>query len=86
MFAIKSADQLGSHLRALRVAQGLTQTDVGLRLGVAAPRISDIENDPSAVGFGHILHLIHALGAQLVITADAQQPKKSPSDARAGEW
>jgi HTH-type transcriptional regulator / antitoxin HipB len=66
-FALLTTSHLGDYLRALRRGRGFTQAQLGARLGVTGARISDIERDPSMVGFAQILTLLHTLGARAFI-------------------
>jgi HTH-type transcriptional regulator/antitoxin HipB len=74
---IQTADQLSAHLKSLRKALGLTQAQLGERIGVKQVRIADIERDPGAISVGQLLEIIHALDARLLI-AKAQGYAQSP--------
>lgn len=76
---LSSAPQLSAHLKSLRKARGLTQAQLGALLGVSQNRIADIEKDPGAVSFEQLLHILHALGAQLAVRT-ATPAADSPAD------
>src|SRR5687767_7180182 len=66
-YLVATVVQLSAHLRALRAARGLTQTDVGRLLGVKQSRIADIERDPGSISVTQMHKLLSALGAHLVL-------------------
>jgi transcriptional regulator with XRE-family HTH domain len=74
MYPLLSAPAAGAVLRALRTSRGLTQTELGRRLGVTKARISAIERDPSGVALGQILAVVAALGGRVLID-DAHGPR-----------
>lgn len=57
--------QLSSHLRALRKSQGLTQTQLGAKLGLSQTRIARIESEPLSVSVEQLLHVLSILGVRL---------------------
>ena len=59
---IRLSDQLKQHLRALRRSHGLTQAQLGERVGVKQARIAEIEADPGAVGLDQLTRILAALG------------------------
>ena len=71
-YAIKFADQLKQHLRALRRAKGLTQAELASRMGVGQSRIADIEANPAAVSADQLLKLLSLLDVQLVLRDQAR--------------
>ena len=66
-YAIRLADQLRAHLRALRKQRGLTQAQLGQRLGLGQARIAEIEAKPGLVSVDQLVQLLSALGATLVL-------------------
>jgi HTH-type transcriptional regulator/antitoxin HipB len=70
-FTVLTSAQLSVHLKSLRKARGLTQTALGLRVGVKQVRIADIEKNPGAVSLDQLLQVLHALDARLLL-ADTQ--------------
>lgn len=68
-------------LLELRKKSGLTQEQVAARLGVARPRIAEIERHPFSVSFGRLLRYMNAIGADVQIIAPG---KASAISRRAG--
>lgn len=89
MFIVTNLSQLTAYLRALRRARGLTQADLGARLGVSKARISHIERNPDALTSALLLKVLQVLGARLMIDTDAPEPSKTARGRRAasaGQW
>jgi HTH-type transcriptional regulator/antitoxin HipB len=74
------AAQLSAHLKSLRKAQGLTQTQLGARIGVKQTRIADIERNPGAIAVEQLLQLLHALGARLELVPPSAPTARAPAD------
>ena len=89
MFIVTTPAQLTAYLRSHRRARGLTQSDLGARLGVSAARISTIERNPGVLSTALLLKLLQVLGARLALeTETTGSPKRArrrgaPST---GEW
>jgi HTH-type transcriptional regulator/antitoxin HipB len=66
-YPVDSPQQLRVILRAMRKARGLTQEQLGLRLGVSQKRIARIESAPEVTRFDQISQIVTALGYRLVI-------------------
>lgn len=66
-YPIRLADQLKAHLRSLRKQRGLTQAELGKRLGIGQVRIAEIESKPGLVSVDQLVKLLSALGAGLVV-------------------
>ena len=71
-YAIRLADQLRAHLRSLRKQRGLTQAQLGQRLGIGQARIAEIEARPGLISVDQLMQLLSALGATLVLREDAE--------------
>ncbi len=84
-FTIVSVDQLTAHLRALRKARGLTQSELGDLLGVSQNRIADIERDPGLVSIRQMHRLLGALGGKLVLQDSGTSWKSASSDSSASD-
>ena len=87
-YPIPLLDQLGQHLRSLRKARGLSQTQLATLLGVTQARVATIERDPSVVSVGQLFEIIRLLGAQWVLR-DLQHPSagaNAVSSQPKGEW
>lgn len=83
---IRLADQLRAHLRALRLRQGLTQAQLGQRLGLGQVRIADIEAKPGAISVDQLLSILSALGANLVLQEPAVEKPAARPKAKKGSW
>jgi HTH-type transcriptional regulator/antitoxin HipB len=64
---LRLASQLRAHLRALRKQRGLTQAQLGQRLGIGQVRVAEIEAQPGLVSTDQLIKLLSALGATLVL-------------------
>ena len=62
---IRTSQQLGAYVKALRKARGLTQTDVARMLGVTKMRVATIEKDIGRVSTGSVMELVHLLGGSI---------------------
>ena len=67
MYPVNTPQQLRTMLRSLRQARGLTQAQLGERLGVSQKRIARIEATPEVTSFDQIARIITALGYRLVV-------------------
>jgi HTH-type transcriptional regulator / antitoxin HipB len=93
-YPIRLADQLREHLRALRKKRGLTQTQLGRKLGLGQARIAEIESQPGLVSVDQLLRLMAELGATLVVReaeVDAATKTKAntttvPPARKKGSW
>jgi len=74
-YSVKFSTQLKEQLRSLRKARGLSQSDLGVLVGVNQRRIADIESNPGAVGFDQIMKILSALGAEVLIRDLAMPPE-----------
>jgi HTH-type transcriptional regulator/antitoxin HipB len=75
---VRAGGQLGPALKALRQAQGWSQTELGRRVGLSQERISTIERQPERVTVGQLLTVLMALEAQLRV-----EPR---THAASGPW
>ncbi|WP_293393856.1 helix-turn-helix domain-containing protein [Nevskia sp.] len=66
-YPIRFTDQIRHQLRALRKARGLTQAELGDRLGVGQARIAEIERSPGTVSFDQMLQLLSLLDVSVVL-------------------
>lgn len=75
-YPIDTSQQLRTLLRSLRLARGLTQTQLGERLGVSQKRIARIEAAPEVTSFDQIARIVTALGYRLQITEPAARAEE----------
>lgn len=73
-FSVRFPDQLRQHLRALRKRHGLTQAQLGARIGVSQARIAEIEANPGLVNFEQLMKLLSVLGVTLTLQEEAVAP------------
>ncbi len=78
-YAIQIPSQLSSHLRALRKTQGLSQAELGVRLGLSQTRIARIEGDPLSISVAQLLQVLSALGVQMALDSLPSLPTNSTS-------
>ena len=72
-YALLTPSQLAQHLRAIRRAQGLSQTQLGLRLGLSQSRVARMEKSPTHISVDALLQMLEALGVQVVLSVPSQQ-------------
>jgi HTH-type transcriptional regulator/antitoxin HipB len=66
-YAVSTPSQLRTVLRALRDSCGLSQAQLGNRIGVSQRRIAAIEAVPGRASFDQISRMVAALGGRLAI-------------------
>ena len=64
---VQAPDQLSVHIRSLRKARGLTQAQLGERIGVKQVRVAAIESNPGSISVEQLLQVLHALDARLLL-------------------
>lgn len=72
--SIRHPRDLAPQLKSLRRSQGLSQGELGARLGVTQARVAQIEANPGAVSMDQILRLLQLLGVELVLQGGAPSP------------
>ena len=90
-YSLRLADQLQAHLRALRKQRGLTQAQLGQRLGIGQARVAEIEARPGSISVDQLVKLLSALGATLVLrdsapAASEPQPQTVTIRPKKGSW
>lgn len=73
--------QLSAVLRGRRKALGLTQSDIGSKVGLLQKTVSALETDPAASSIASLYRLLAALDLELVL-----QPRVVPPSAATLEW
>lgn len=84
-YPLRIADQLTPHLKALRKKAGLTQAQLGLRLGVKQARVAEIEASPGVVSVEQMIQVLAALGADLVLLNRDAESRLMPPAAKGKE-
>lgn len=64
---LQTPQQLSSHIRSLRRRLGLTQAQLGARLGVEQARIGKIERNPGSISVEQLIQLLAVLEADILI-------------------
>ena len=90
-YPLLATEQLSMHLRSIRKARGLTQAQLGERLGLNQARIGKIERDPANVSTGQLLDILAVLGVRVLLRARETPPAAGPDAAGAtpgggGDW
>ena len=75
--------QLRAHLKALRKASGLTQTQLARRLGIGQARMADIEKHPELVSAAQLLNVFAALGVEVLLRRKPVSPGRTTPT---GDW
>lgn len=66
---VAASGQLGPFLRNLRLKKGLSQTELGRKVGLSQERISRIEAEPEKVNLDQLITILMALDARLSVEA-----------------
>ena len=83
MYPVDTPMQLRTILRSLRQSRGLTQAQLGQRIGVTQKRIARIEATPEVTSFDQIARMVTAMGCRLVIE---EPPKRRVAEPGAATW
>ena len=84
-YLLQTPSQLALHLRSLRKAKNLTQTQLGRLVGLDQSRIAKIERAPRLISVGQLLKILTALGVQVVLQP-VQPPTPSTAPKNAPAW
>ena len=85
MYSVDTPQQLRTILRTLRQASGLTQEQLGQRLGVTQKRIARIEAAPEVTSYDQIARMVTAMGYRLVIEEPTHHKVAEPVTKFGGE-
>jgi HTH-type transcriptional regulator/antitoxin HipB len=81
-YRIALPDQLSAYLKSLRKHAGLTQQQLGQRLGLSQRMVAKLEAHPEKSSFERILAMLSALDADLVIqqrqAGHVAEPRSEP--------
>lgn len=78
MYSVNTPQQLRVILRSMRQASGLTQAQLGERIGVTQKRIARIEAAPEVTAFDQISRMVTAMGYRLMIEEQAAHRVAEP--------
>lgn len=70
-YPVDTPQQLKAILRSMRKSRGLTQAQLGERIGVSQKRIARIEAAPEVTRYDQIAQIVTVLGYRLVV----QEPR-----------
>jgi len=73
-YVVRTPEQLGQVLKSCRQQRGLTQSDVGSRVGIQQSRISQIELHGAPATIETLYKLLSALGLALVLRDKTMPP------------
>lgn len=76
-YPVNAPLQLRAVLKSLRKSRGLTQAQLGAKLGLSQKRIAGIEKNPQVTTFDQISRIVSLLGARVVIE-DLSRSDKTP--------
>ncbi len=76
--------QLRAVLKSLRKSRGLTQAQLGAKLGLSQKRVAGIEKTPQVTSIDQISRIIGILGARLVVEEPDRADKSQNQLARTG--
>jgi HTH-type transcriptional regulator/antitoxin HipB len=76
--------QLRAVLKSLRKSRGLTQAQLGAKLGLSQKRVAGIENNPQVTSIDQISRLVSLLGARLVVEELDRDDKSRNPRSHAG--
>ena len=76
--------QLRAVLKSLRKSRGLTQAQLGAKLGLSQKRVAGIEKTPQVTSIDQISRIIGILGARLVVEEPDRSDKSQNPRARTG--
>ena len=65
---LKEAEQIGAHLRTLRIARGMTQSEAAARAGVARSTAVLLEQGDESRTLSQVLRYLHALEPELTLS------------------
>ena len=76
-YPINTPGQARAVIKSLRAAKGLSQTQVGMLMGVSQKRIARIETAPERTSLAQVAKLVALLGGHLVIEDGATAGRKT---------
>jgi HTH-type transcriptional regulator / antitoxin HipB len=81
---LQTPQQLSSHVRSLRKRLGLTQAQLGARLGVEQARVGKIERNPGSISVEQLIQLLAVLEAEILI--HPRNPKSTAKPGHKAAW
>ena len=84
-YPVNAPLQLRAVIRSLRKSRGLTQSQLGAKLGLSQKRIAGIEKNPQVTKFDQISFIVSLLGARVVIE-DLSAGEKTQAMRQRIDW
>lgn len=81
-----TAAQLGQWLRSARKRSGLTQAEVGARMGLSQNRISHLEAHADELSFKQLLTWCAVVGLELQMGDRGTPDRGDPMSGSAADW
>jgi len=79
-YTVTTPSQLGRVLQGCRKQRGLTQRELGARVGLLQKAVSMLETDPSRASVDRLFRLLSALELQVVLRD--KRPERTQTEAR----
>ncbi len=79
-FPIRTAQQLGPILKSYRLQHGLTQAELGRKLGMPQQQVARIEATPYRVTVDTLMKVLAVLEVDLVLRSRTNTPPANQSD------
>jgi HTH-type transcriptional regulator / antitoxin HipB len=76
-YTVQSLAQLSLHLKSLRKARGMTQSDLAKRIGVSQGRYAQIERKPGVISTAQLFAILTVLNADIVLQLRSQTLRKT---------
>lgn len=81
-----TAAQLSQWLRTTRKRSGMTQAEVGARLGLSQNRVSHLEAHADELSFKQLLTWCAVVGLELQVSERAAADRSTPPPDSAADW
>lgn len=85
-YRIAVPSQLSSMLKSLRKQRGLTQTELGVRLGISQRSVAQLEARPEKASFERLLRALSALGFDVYFRERPSADKPKTPIASGDVW
>lgn len=85
-YPVQTAAQLSAHLKSLRKALGLSQADLGKRLGIGQVRVANIEKNPGAISVDQLIKILQLLDTRLTLQPRLTASQTPPSNTSTTDW
>lgn len=72
MIKVMNVNDIGAHIRELRLAKGYTQTQLAELSGCSLMFISSLENGKQTAQIGKVMHVLNILGMDIFLEKRAR--------------